>query len=69
MKPTNTLVIGAFALIGNNLKDKSRVHMSQMVVKKLESLLAVGVKGIGLGAIELFPGNHNCYDKGKQVTL
>ena len=43
--------------------------MSQMVVKELEALLAVGVKGIGLGAIDLFPGNHNCYDRAKQITL
>ena len=69
VNPTNTLVIGAFAGIGNNLKDKSRVQMSQMVVKELEALLAVGVKGIGLGAIDLFPGNHNCYDRAKQITL
>ena len=69
VNPTSALVIGAFAGIGNNLKDKSRVHMSQMVVKELESLLAVGVKGSGLGAIDLFPGNHKCYDRAKLVVL
>ena len=63
--PTDA-VKGAFAVIGNNLQAQIRVHMSQIAVDELGPLLAIGT---GLGVIDLFPGNHDCYDKGKNVDL
>lgn len=54
------VVKGAFAVIGNNLQDRSRVHLSEVTVKELQSFLHVGVNGAGGAKIELFPGNLEC---------
>ena len=62
-------VLGAFAVIGNNLKDKSKVHMSQMEMTRLQDLLLLGVKGFGGTAINLFPANPDCSDPLKRVNL
>ena len=65
----STGALGAFALIGNNLKDKKKVFMSQMEMTKLQDVLVIGVKGFGGTAINLFPANPDCSDPLKRVNL
>ena len=66
---TSSNVLGNFALIGNNLKDKNKVFMSQLKMTKLQDVLLLGVKGFGGTAIKLFPANSGCSDPLKLVNL
>lgn len=61
--------LGAFAVIGNNLRDKNKVFMSQVEMTKLQDFLLTGVNGFGGTAINLFPANPGCSDPGKRVNL
>ena len=61
--------LGAFAVIGNNVKDKKKVFISQVKMTKLQDFLLIGVKGFGGTAINLFPGNPGCSDPVKDVNL
>ena len=64
----STGVLGAFAVIGNNLKDKRKVFMSQVEMTKLQDFLLIGVNGFGGEAINLFPANAECSDPGKSLS-
>lgn len=63
--------LGAFAVIGNNLKDKTgkKVLMSEVSMTELQGFLLTGVKGFGGSAISLFPANPGCSDPRKKVNL
>ncbi|XP_078372102.1 endonuclease domain-containing 1 protein-like [Oculina patagonica] len=63
VNPATKVVKGAFAVIGNNLKDKKRVLRSLVTVSELEAFLHVGVNGFGGISIKLFPGNPGCSAK------
>ena len=63
------VALGAFAVIGNNLKDKSKVFISQVDMTELQDFLLIGVRGFGGTAINLFPGNLGCSDPLKRVNL
>ncbi|KAK2548834.1 hypothetical protein P5673_030877 [Acropora cervicornis] len=62
-------VLGAFAVIGNNLKDKKKVFISQVKMTKLQDFLLIGVEGFGGTDINLFPANPGCSDPLKRVNL
>ena len=62
-------VLGAFAVIGNNRKDKKKVFISQVDMTELQDFLLIGVRGFGGTAINLFPGNLGCSDPLKRVNL
>ena len=62
-------VLGAFAVIGNNVKDKKKVFTSQVKMNKLQDFLLIGVKGFGGTDINLFPANPGCSDPLKWVNL
>ena len=62
-------VLGAFAVIGNNVKDKKKVFISQVKMTKLQDFLLIGVKGFGGTDINLFPANPECSDPLKWVNL
>ena len=62
-------VLGAFAVIGNNRQDKSKVFMSQVKMTKLQRFLRIGVNGFGEAAIDLFPAIPGCSDPKKGVNL
>ncbi|XP_029185574.2 uncharacterized protein LOC114953487 isoform X2 [Acropora millepora] len=62
-------VLGAFAVIGNNVKDKEKVFISQVKMTKLQDFLLIGVKGFGGTDINLFPANPGCSDPLKWVNL
>ena len=66
---TSKGALGAFAVIGNNLKDKKKVHMSEVDMTELQSFLLTGVKGFGGPAIKLFPGNLGCSDPKNKVNV
>lgn len=55
-----TTVFGSFAVIGNNVPNKGDIKMSQVTVRKLESII---------GNVDLFPGNHGCENKNNDVTI
>lgn len=61
--------LGAFAVIGNNLKDKNKVLMSEVKMKELQGFLQTGVNGFGETAINLFPGNPGCSYSLNQVNF
>ena len=61
--------LGAFAVIGNNLKDKSKVFMSLVEMTELQNFLLIGVNGFGGAAIDLFPANPGCSDPGNRFNL
>ena len=61
--------LGAFAVIGNNRGDKSKVFMSQVEMTELQNFLLIGVSGFGGAAIDLFPLNPGCSDPRKKFNL
>ena len=61
--------LGAFAVIGNNRQDKSKVFMSQVEMTELQNFLLIGVSGFGGAAIDLFPANPGCSDPKIGVNL
>ena len=61
--------LGAFAVIGNNRGDKSKVFMSQVNMTEQQNFLLIGVSGFGGAAIDLFPANPGCSDPKKGVNL
>ena len=66
-------VLGNFAVIGNNLRDKGRVKMTELKVKELEAIILKDVQaspsGSSATSIQLFPGNPQCLDISKQIEL
>ena len=62
-------VLGAFAVIGNNRQDKSKVFMSQVKMTKLKDCLRIGVQGFGGAAIDLFPAIPGCSYPRKRINL
>jgi DNA/RNA endonuclease G (NUC1) len=66
-------VLGNFAVIGNNLKSKDRVNMSELKVTDLEAIILKDVKAFPSGSsatsIQLFPGNPQCSDSRNQIGL
>ncbi|CAB3984988.1 endonuclease domain-containing 1 -like, partial [Paramuricea clavata] len=66
-------VLGNFAVIGNNLKSKIRVQMTELKVKKLEAIILEDVQaspsGSSATSIQLFPGKAQCSDNGKQIVF
>ena len=61
--------LGAFAVIGNNLQDKTKVLMSEVKVTELQGFLLTGVNGFGGPAISLFPANPGCSDPLTKVNF
>lgn len=61
--------LGAFAVIGNNLQDKTKVLMSEVNMTELQDFLLTGVNGFGGPAISLFPSNPGCSDPLKKVNF
>ena len=51
----------SFALMSNNLKDKSKLYQTQMSVRELEELLKAP------SAVNLFPGNENCRNPANNI--
>lgn len=66
---SNNVVLGAFALIGNNDQNTNLIHLSQVKVEVLQKFLHVGVKGTGRRAVRLFPGNRGCSSKINHVNV
>ena len=66
-------VLGNFAVIGNNLRDKGRVKMTELKVKELEAIILKDVQaspsGSSATSIQLFPGNPQCSDSRNQIGL
>ena len=60
----NVLVIGSFAVIGNNDPIKENIYMSKVTVKELE-----GINGKGVIGFKLFPGNDDCNDIKHDVDI
>lgn len=65
----STGVVGAFAVIGNNLFSKTAPNMFQVTVPQLKGFLLTGVQGFGGSAIALFPGNPGCSNPGNNVNF
>ena len=57
------LVLGAFAVIGNNVPQKNKIFMSNPSVTQVQEFIRTGAND---PTIQLFPGNLNCYAANKQ---
>ena len=61
--------LGAFAVIGNNVKDKKKALVSEVEMTELQNFILTGVNGFGGSANSLFPANLECADPPKKVNL
>ena len=57
------VVLGAFAVIGNNVPQKNKIFMSNPSVTQVQEFIRTGAND---PTIQLFPGNLNCYAANKQ---
>lgn len=67
--PSSSGALEAFAVIGNNLQDKTKVLMSEVNMTELQGFLLTGVNGFGGPNISLFPANPGCSDPVKKVNF
>ena len=70
---SGTTVVGNFAVVGNNRKDKKKVKMTELSVQDLQAFilkdLQASPSGSSASSIQLFPGNTPCADNANKILL